>query len=143
MHVVHNPENTEYYKDVKEFLAEDARIELDIQIIGLKGKMRIAALTFAQMEKINKRSMIDGKLDGMQFAFNTILEGMVRPRFNSENVQDLADYSGEVVRTLSDQIWQLGRLTKTTFEAYLSATEETDEKKKVEGEKIPLEKNAG
>lgn len=123
MLVIKNPVDTEYYDSAKDFLAEETQIELDIQVVGMDKKLRIRALTFGQMEKINRTSIVDGRLDSVEFTLNTILEGVVRPRFTKENVRDLIDFNGDIVRELSNQIWQLGRITKKTFDAYIKAVE--------------------
>lgn len=120
MLVIQSPKGVEYYDSAKDFLREETRIEVDIQIVGMDKMLRIAALTFGQMEKINKTSRDrDGNLDSIEFTINTIIEGVVRPRFSREDALQLVEYNGEIVRELSNQIWQLGRITKKSFEAYV------------------------
>ncbi len=121
MNITYNPKDVEYYESVDDLLADDQMLEVDVYVQGFKGKVRIRALTFGQMEAINKRALINGELDRVEFTLATLQEGIVRPRVTASSARKLLDYHGEVVRELSDQIWQLGRITKATFEAYLDA----------------------
>ncbi len=114
-------DSVDYYDSAQQFLKEDTVVEIDIHIVGLERKFRIRALTLGQMELINQKSTIDGKLDSALFTVNTIIEGVVRPKFTKTLVDDMLASNGEIMRELSEQIWQLGRVTKSTFEKYVNA----------------------
>lgn len=117
----------DYYEDVDDLLKDDQTIEIDIQAKGMKKRLRIRALSFSQMEKINKVSQIDGKVDNSEFVINTIIEGVVRPKFNSAQAKRLLDAHGETVKEIAENIWQLGRISKSTFEQYLKTVQELNE----------------
>lgn len=114
----------DYYTDVDDLLKDDQTIETDVQAKGMGKRLRIRALSFAQMEKINKLSTVDGKIDNSEFVINTIIEGVVRPKFNSAQAKRLLDAHGETVKEIAENIWQLGRISKTTFEDYLKTVQE-------------------
>jgi hypothetical protein len=114
----------DYYDDVDDFLKEDQTLEVDIKAKGMSKRIRIRALSFAQMEKINKLSTIDGKTDNSEFVINTIIEGVVRPKFNSAQAKRLLDAHGETVKEIAENIWQLGRISKATFEEYIKTVQE-------------------
>lgn len=116
----------DYYNDVDDFLQDDQTIEVDIKAKGMAKRLRIRALSFAQMEKINKLSQVDGKVDNSEFVINTIVEGVVRPKFNSAQAKRLLDAHGETVKDIAENIWQLGRISRTTFEKYLSTVQELE-----------------
>jgi hypothetical protein len=114
----------DYYDDVDDFLKEDQTIETDIKAKGMNKRIRIRALSFAQMEKINKLSTVEGKTDNSEFVINTIIEGVVRPKFNSAQAKRLLDAHGETVKEIAENIWQLGRISKATFEEYIKTVQE-------------------
>lgn len=111
----------EYFDNAREVTLEDDRIETDIHIQGWGKKMRIRALSFAQMEVINKKAIDKetGKLDHVEWVYHTIKEGVVRPLFTYNNAMELADNNGEFVRELADEIWQLGRISKKMWDTYI------------------------
>lgn len=118
----------DYYEDVNDFLKDDPTIETDVQITGTKKRLRIRALSFAQMEKINKAStQSDGTIDNVLFVLNTIVEGVVRPKFNQAQAQSLMDAHGETVKTLAENIWQIGKISKGTFQTYIDSVQELKE----------------
>lgn len=131
--IAYDPEGLEYYTTAADFLKEEDIVEVDVSVVGLEGKFRIRALTFAQMEKINQGATIKGNLDSLEFTYLTILEGIVRPKFNREQVRQIGEKNGEIIRELSQSIWDLGRMTPKTFEAYiemLDATNKPNSKKR-------------
>ncbi len=110
----------EYFDNAKAVTLEDDRIETDIHVQGWGKKLRIRALSFAQMESINKKALDkDGKLDHAEWTYNTIKEGVTRPAFSYNAARELADNNGEFVRQLADEIWQLGRISKKMWDAYI------------------------
>jgi hypothetical protein len=122
----------DYYEDVDDFLKEDQTIEVDIKAKGMNKRIRIRALSFAQMEKINKLSTVEGKTDNSDFVINTIIEGVVRPKFNSAQAKRLLDAHGETVKEIAENIWQLGRISKSTFEEYIKTVQELKDVPEVE-----------
>lgn len=113
-------DGVDYFDNAREVTLEDDRIETDIHVQGWSKKMRIRALSFGQMETINKKATDkDGKLDHAEWVYNTIKEGVVRPMFTYNQAKELADNNGEFVRALADEIWQLGRISKRIWDAYL------------------------
>jgi len=111
----------EYFDSAKQVTLEDDRIETDIHISGWERKMRIRALSFAQMELINKKSTDTktGSLDHAEWVYNTIQQGVVRPLFTYNGAKELSDNNGEFVRELADEIWNLGRISKRMWDAYI------------------------
>jgi hypothetical protein len=122
----------DYYEDVDDFLKEDQTIEVDIKAKGMNKRIRIRALSFSQMEKINKLSTVEGKTDNSEFVINTIIEGVVRPKFNSAQAKRLLDAHGETVKEIAENIWQLGRISKSTFEEYIKTVQELKDVPEVE-----------
>lgn len=114
-------DEVEYFDSAKEVTLEDDRIETDIHVSGWGKKLRIRALSFAQMESINKKATNkkDGTLDHAEWVYNTIKEGVVRPMFTYNSARELADNNGEFVRELADEIWNLGRISKRMWDAYI------------------------
>jgi len=135
-------EETEYYDSANQVATEEDRVEIDIKITGWEKKMRIRALSFAQMEKINKMATIQetdkderriaGEMDKAEWTYWTIKEGVVRPYFTIAQARELADNNGSFVRELADEIWNLGRISKRMWDAYIleqkkaAALEESD-----------------
>lgn len=116
----------EYYTSASDFLGEEDVIEIDVHVYGLQGKFRIRALTFEQMTRLTQKATTkDGTLDSGLFTIHTWLEGVVRPKFNEEQAFKLYQKNGEIVKEVSDAIWGLGRVSKTTFDAYLAELEES------------------
>jgi hypothetical protein len=113
----------EYYDNVDDLLQDDSMLEVDLTIKGLKKRLRIRALSFAQMEKINQLSQKNGEMDNTEFTVNTIVEGLIRPKMNSAQAKKLLDANGEVVRELAENIWTLGKISKDAFEKYLETLE--------------------
>jgi len=115
------PSGYEYYTSAKEITLEDDRLEIDIKITGWSKMLRIRALSFAQMEKINKLSMNQetGKLDSELWTYHTICEGVLIPRFNLPMAKELADNNGAFVREIADEIWELGRISKTQWDKFI------------------------
>jgi len=114
----------DYYDDVDDFMKDDQTIEVDISAKGMNKRIRIRSLSFAQMEKVNKLSQVEGKLDNSEFVINTIIEGVVRPKFNSAQAKRLLDAHGETVKEIAENIWQLGRISKKTFEDYIKTVQD-------------------
>lgn len=123
MSINRNPKDIhelDYFETPKEVTLEDDRLEIDIHVSGWQKKMRIRALSFAQMERINKSSMDkEGKIDSEQWVYWTIKEGVVRPGFTLPMAQELAENNGSFVRELADEIWELGRISKRQWDAYI------------------------
>ena len=113
----------EYYDNVDDLLQDDSMLEVDLTIKGLKKRLRIRALSFAQMEKINQLSQKNGEMDNTEFTVNTIVEGLIRPKMNSAQAKKLLYANGEVVRELAENIWTLGKISKDAFEKYLETLE--------------------
>lgn len=113
-------EDVDYFDSAKEILLEDDRIETDIHVQGWGKKLRIRALSFGQMELINKKSTNkDGVLDHAEWVYNTIQHGVTRPAFTYNSAKELCDNNGEFVRELADEIWQLGRISKRMWDTYI------------------------
>lgn len=124
------PDNVDYYDDAEELLGESDIVETDIRIIGWSKKFRIRALNFGQMEKINRMATVKqadeklgkavGDLDNAEFVYWTIKEGVTRPHFTITQARQLCDNNGEFVRQLSDEIWNLGRISKKAWDTYIA-----------------------
>lgn len=123
------PDNVSYYESPDELFAEDDIIETDVHILGWNRKLRIRALTFGQMAKINRNAtakkddkdngIVEGELQNDLWTYWTLVEGITRPRFKIEQAQRFADSNGEFVKSLADEIWNLGRISKKTWDAYI------------------------
>lgn len=124
-------QDTPYYDTADDIIAENDLIEADIRVAGWDhGKFRIRALTFGQISKINRnatarkkdeeRGIEIGDFLNDEWAYWTIVEGVVRPRFKIEQARRLADSNGEFVKELADEIWNLGRLSKTLWDKFLA-----------------------
>ena len=113
----------EYYDSVDDLLQDDSLLEVDLTIRGLKKRVRIRALTFIQMEKINQQSSKNGEVDNIEFTVNTITEGLVRPKLNQAQARKLMEANGEVVRELAENIWTLGKVSKDVFDKYVEASQ--------------------
>ena len=109
----------EYYDNVDDLLRDDSLLEVDLTIRGLQKRVRIRALSFAQMEKINQQSQKGGEVDNTEFTVNTISEGLVRPKMNTVQALNMLDANGEVVGELAENIWNLGKIGKDVFDKYV------------------------
>jgi len=109
----------EYYDNVDDLLRDDSILEVDITIKGLKKRVRIRALSFLQMEKINQQSSKNGEVDNIEFTVNTLAEGLVRPKMNTVQARKLLEANGEVVREIAENIWTLGKISKDMFDKYI------------------------
>lgn len=112
----------EYYDSADELIEEDDIIETDVKIAGWNKKFRIRALDFEQMGRINKNSVDkeSGELDNEEWTYQTIAEGVIRPRFKIEKARKLSKSNGEFVKALADEIWNLGRISKPLWEKYIA-----------------------
>lgn len=134
-------QEVEYYSSAGEVSREEDRVELDIKLLGWDKKMRIRALSFEQMERINKMATITetdkkenkiaGEIDHQEWVYWTIKEGVIIPSFTIHTARQLGDNNGEFIRQLADEIWELGRISKKMWDSYieeqkrLSAIEKT------------------
>lgn len=117
-----NPQSDiEYFSSPDEVLNQDDLIEADVRVLGWNKKFRIRALTFGQMDTINKNATDpdSGNLNMNEWAYWTITEGVVRPKFKINQARRLIDANGEYVRQLADQIWEIGRLSKTIWDEFI------------------------
>lgn len=121
----------DYYDTAEEILREDDIIETDVVVQGWAKKLRIRALNFGQMTEINQKSTNEkGELVEKDFVLNTLRHGIIRPKFNSAQLEKLLEKNGETVKQLSDEIWDLGRISKKIFDDYVAALKEKDESTK-------------
>jgi hypothetical protein len=115
------PDDVEYYDNADQLLTEDDIIETDVRILGWKRKFRIRALTFGQMDKINNAATDkDGVLKQDLFVYWTIVEGVVRPKFKIDQAMRLKANNGALVQELSDNIWQMGRISKDAWDSFIA-----------------------
>lgn len=122
-------DDIEYFETAEEVAREEDRVELDIHLLGWTKKFRIRALSFEQMEKINKLATITetdkktgriaGQMDHAEWVYWTIAEGVVRPYFSIAKARALSDNNGEFVRELADEIWNLARISQRMWNAYI------------------------
>jgi hypothetical protein len=120
----------EYFNNAQEIAQEQDRIELDVHPLGWSKKLRIRALSFEQMEKINKmaayietnkkENIVAGELNHSEWVYWTLKEGIVRPMMTISQARMLADNNGEFVRELADEIWNLGRISQRMWDAYIT-----------------------
>ena len=122
-------EQEDYYNSAQEFLEEEDLIETDVKIEGWKKKFRIRALTLGQAKRITQKSTKDGVLDEEQFIKHSVLEGVIRPRFNQGNIDKLTDKNADLAESLSDAIWNLGRIGRDVFDKYIEARKAADDSK--------------
>ncbi len=132
-------EEIDYYDSADALLREDDIIETDVQVLGWAKKFRIRALTFAQMEKINKNAQNDkGEMQHDQFVYWTIVEGVVRPRFKIDQAQRLSESNGAFVQELADEIWRMGRVSKQLWDTFI---DEAKRRNKLDKEDFKDEEN--
>lgn len=126
-----------YYESADEILREDDLIETDIKVTGWDKKFRVRALTFEQMERINKNASVDGEMKHDLFVYWTIVEGVIRPRFKIDQAIRLAASNGAFVQELSDEIWRLGRIKKSLWDEFITEAKRRNklEKGDYDGEK--------
>ena len=124
MAIDRSPKDIEYFDNPREVFMEDDRLELDIRVIGWSKMFRIRALSFGQMEKINANAKDSkGDLDQASWVYHTITEGVVRPMFTINQAKELADNNGAFVRELADEIWQIGRISRKQWDAFIAEQE--------------------
>lgn len=124
-----NIDDMEYFSGAKEIAEQEDRVEIDVHITGWEKKVRIRALSFAQMEKVNrmsritktdaKENKISGEMDHAEFTYWTLVEGVVIPHMSYPQAKQLADNNGEFVRELVDEIWGLGRINKKMWDDFI------------------------
>jgi hypothetical protein len=129
MPIYRDPSTVDYYGSVAQIAQEEDRVETDIHLVGWTKKLRIRALSFDQMERINRNAKIHvtdektnrvaGEIDHAEFVYHTLVEGVVIPRMNYAQAKMLADNNGEIIRELADQIWDLGRVTKAAWDLFI------------------------
>lgn len=117
----------DYYESVDDLLSDDTLLEVDLSIKGLKKRIRIRALSYSQMEKVNNLSQKNGEVDPTEFTINTIVEGVIRPKMNSAQARKILDANGEVVRELAENIWTLGKISKDSFDRYVETLQKDTE----------------
>lgn len=114
-------DDIQYFAHPAEVIEQDDVIEADVRVLGWDKKFRIRALTFGQMDNINKQATDPetGNLKHDEWAYWTIVEGVVRPKFKIEQARRLSASNGENVKQLADQIWELGRLSKKLWDKFI------------------------
>jgi hypothetical protein len=120
---------TTYFSSASEILSTDDRVQTDIHFEGWGEKsMRIQALSFDDMEYINNMATnAEGNIDSKLYHYYTIIRGVIIPKFNLEQVKQLDEKNGYLVRELVQSIWQLGRVSKKAWDAYINALNEQSE----------------
>lgn len=123
-----------YFVHPDEVMNQDDIIEADVRVLGWDKKFRIRALTFGQMDKINKAAIDSetGNLKMDEWTFQTIAEGVIRPRFRIEQARRLIDSNGDYVKQLAEQIWELGRLNKKVWDAFIEESKRANKAAKEE-----------
>lgn len=134
--------NEDYYDTAEQLLTETDIVETDIRIVGWNKKFRVRGLDFGQMDRINKRAtiletdkdkgLVAGEIDNKEWVYWTIVEGVVRPKFTYLQAKKLSEKNGSFVQELADNIWEIGRLSRTLFDTYIS---ELQRNNKLEKEK--------
>jgi len=119
----------EYFDSVDDVIISDDIIETDVKVLGWDKKFRIRALTFGQMDNINKKATDPetGNLKLDEWTYWTIVEGVVRPRFKIEQARRLADSNGEYVKALAEQIWEFGRISKKIWDEFVEESKKANQ----------------
>ena len=131
--IQHHTASVDYYNAIEDFLAESDLVETDVYIQGLNGKFRISALTFGQQEEINQKSLrkVDDsdktELNHQEWVLWTLVHGVVRPKLNYTQAKQFISKNGQIVNALADEIWNIGRIPKKTFDEYISKLKEHNE----------------
>lgn len=138
MPVDHYAKEVDYYGSAEELLTETDIVETDVHIPGWRKKFRIRALTFGQQEAINAASTDKdtGQLNHEEWVYHTIANGVVRPKFTLAQAKKLSELNGHFVGMLADEIWNIGRISKTAFDMYIQKLTELNELEKAEKEKV-------
>lgn len=118
----HIADDVEYYNTVEELYTESDLVETDAYVQGWSKKFRIRGLSFKQQEEINKHSTDkdSGELLHDEWVYHTIAQGVIRPRITYEQAKKLADKNGTFLNMLADEIWAIGRVSKSLFDDYIA-----------------------
>lgn len=118
--IITDPKDVEFFDNAKEITLEDDRLTLDIQVIGWSKKFKIRALSFGQMEDINRKARDDkGEMDQELWSYWTLVHGVVIPMMRINEAKALADNNGAFVRELCNEIWQMGRVSRKQWDSYV------------------------
>jgi hypothetical protein len=140
------PDDTlEYYNSPAEVLEEDDIIETDVRVLGWNKKFRIRALTYGQMNTINKNATDTdtGNLKQDEWVYWTIVEGVVRPKFKIDQARRLASNNGEFVKNLADEIWEIGRISKKIWDEFITESNRAIKAEKNEFKDLTLNDETG
>lgn len=122
-------DTVEYYDKIEDLLVETDLVEADVHVLGWRRKFRIRALTFKQQGSISKKSLDEktGSLVEEDHAVWTLVYGLVRPAVNEIQARELLNKNGENVKALVDEIWQIGRISKAVWDAFVEETKTAKE----------------
>ena len=82
--------------------------------------MRIRALNFSQMQKVNEYATDEkGNLNRLKWTVATLAEGFVIPRMTYTQAEQLIEKNGNIIQTLAEEIWRLGKISKKIFDDFL------------------------
>jgi hypothetical protein len=117
----YRPDGIDYYNTIEELLLETDIIETEVHVLGWKKKFRVRALTFKQQGDISKKALNEktGTLSEEDHAVWTLVYGLVRPSVNETQARAVLEKNGEYVKSLVDEIWQLGRISKAVWDAFI------------------------
>jgi len=121
--------DTDYFDSPDDVINAEDIVETDIRIVGWERKFRIRALTFGQMDRINKMATDPetGNLKLDEWTYWTIVEGVVRPKFKIEQARRLAESNGEYVKALADQVWEFGRISRKVWNEFVEESKKANQ----------------
>lgn len=133
----HLANEVEYYGSAEEVFKESDLVETDVHIQGWEKKFRIRALSFKQQEEINQlaTNKESGEIDHTEWVLRTIASGVVRPRITYDQAKGFLEKNGIFVNQLADDIWAIGRISKTAFDDYIANLKTLAELEKAAKEK--------
>ena len=127
----HHNTSVDYYDAIEEYLIESDLVETDVHVTGLKKKFRIRALSFEKQEEVNQKSTDkDGNLNHLEWVLWTLVHGIVRPVVTYAQAKQLLSKNGQVISTLADEIWNIGRIPKQVFDDYIAKLKELSDVEK-------------
>jgi hypothetical protein len=122
MAIDHLASDVEYYDSAEDIFKESDLVETDVHIQGWNRKFRIRALSFKLQEEINQKATDkdSGELNHQEWVLWTIVHGVIRPRITYDQAKGFLEKNGTFVNNLADDIWAIGRISKSIFDDYIA-----------------------
>lgn len=121
MAIDHLATDIDYYDNAEDIFKESDLVETDVHVQGWNRKFRIRALSFKLQEEINQKATDkdSGELNHSEWVLWSIVHGVIRPRITYEQAKGFLEKNGTFVNNLADDIWAIGRISKSIFDDYI------------------------